>query len=78
MQVETLAVESLRPYSCNARTHSNKQIRQVAKSIQRFGFCNPCSSTISARSSPVTAEVDPVGRTTGTGLLVGFSAAPTS
>jgi DNA modification methylase len=41
MQIETLAVETLRPYSRNARTHSNKQIRQIAKSIQRFGFCNP-------------------------------------
>jgi DNA modification methylase len=41
MQIETLAVETLRPYARNARTHSNKQIRQIAKSIQRFGFCNP-------------------------------------
>jgi hypothetical protein len=37
MQIETLAVETLRPYARNARTHSNKQIRQIAKSIQRFG-----------------------------------------
>jgi ParB-like chromosome segregation protein Spo0J len=41
MQIETFAVETLRPYARNARTHSNKQIRQIAKSIQRFGFCNP-------------------------------------
>src|SRR3977135_2571473 len=41
MKIETLAVEKLRPYARNARTHSNKQIRQIAKSIQRFGFCNP-------------------------------------
>ena len=41
MQVETHAVESLRPYARNARTHSNKQIKQIAKSIQRFGFYNP-------------------------------------
>jgi ParB-like chromosome segregation protein Spo0J len=41
LQIETLAVEALRPYARNARTHSNKQIRQIAKSIQRFGFCNP-------------------------------------
>jgi DNA modification methylase len=31
----------LRPYPNNARTHSPKQIRQIAKSIKRFGFCNP-------------------------------------
>jgi DNA modification methylase len=41
MQIETLAVETLRPYERNARTHSKKQIRQIAKSIERFGFCNP-------------------------------------
>ena len=36
MQIETLAVETLRPYERNARTHSKKQIRQIAKSIERF------------------------------------------
>ncbi len=41
MQIETFAVETLRPYARTARTHSNKQIRQIAKSIERFGFCNP-------------------------------------
>ena len=25
----------------NARTHSNKQIRKIADSMQRFGFVNP-------------------------------------
>src|SRR5215510_1596692 len=25
----------------NARTHSKRQIRQIADSIERFGFCNP-------------------------------------
>ena len=41
MQIESLAVETLRPYARNARTHSKKQIRQIAQSIERFGFCNP-------------------------------------
>jgi hypothetical protein len=41
MQIETVAVETLRPYERNARTHSRKQIRQIAQSIERFGFCNP-------------------------------------
>ncbi len=41
MQIETVAVATLRPYTQNARTHSKKQIRQIAKSIERFGFCNP-------------------------------------
>lgn len=31
----------LRPYQANARTHSRKQIKQIAGSIKRFGFTNP-------------------------------------
>jgi DNA modification methylase len=34
-------VEALRPYGANARTHSRKQIKQIAASIERFGFTNP-------------------------------------
>lgn len=36
-----LQVEALRPYPNNARTHSRKQVRQLADSIARFGFTNP-------------------------------------
>jgi DNA modification methylase len=32
---------SLRPYGRNARVHSKKQIKQIATSIERFGFTNP-------------------------------------
>jgi DNA modification methylase len=41
MNIEHIAVSALRPYPKNARTHSRKQIRQIAKSLERFGFCNP-------------------------------------
>lgn len=41
MEVELLPVSSLRAYAGNARTHSKKQIRQIATSIERFGFTNP-------------------------------------
>lgn len=34
-------IASLRPYAGNARTHSKKQIAQIARSIERFGFTNP-------------------------------------
>jgi DNA modification methylase len=34
-------IASLRPYARNARTHSKKQIKQIAASIERFGFTNP-------------------------------------
>jgi hypothetical protein len=41
MQIEMLTIEALRPYARNARVHSKKQVRQIADSIRRFGFCNP-------------------------------------
>lgn len=40
-QVVECDVASLRPYARNARTHSRKQLKQIASSIQRFGFTNP-------------------------------------
>src|SRR5258707_1493278 len=39
--VEPMLVESLRQHPGNARTHSKKQVRQIADSIRRFGFTNP-------------------------------------
>jgi DNA modification methylase len=39
--LEFVSVTSLRPYERNARTHSKKQVRQIANSIERFGFTNP-------------------------------------
>ncbi len=34
-------VVALHPYESNARTHSKKQVKQIAASIERFGFTNP-------------------------------------
>ena len=39
--MEYRPVASLTPARRNARTHSRKQIRQIADSIERFGFTNP-------------------------------------
>jgi ParB-like chromosome segregation protein Spo0J len=39
--VEWAPIESLRPNPKNARTHSKKQIRQIAASIIAFGFLSP-------------------------------------
>lgn len=39
--IEMLPLAALRPYSGNARTHSRKQVSQIADSIRRFGFTNP-------------------------------------
>jgi DNA modification methylase len=41
MKIEYAPLSELRPHPNNARTHSKKQIRQIAKSIEKFGFCNP-------------------------------------
>ena len=40
-QIEHLSPAQLRPWAKNARTHSKKQIRQIAASIREFGFTNP-------------------------------------
>jgi hypothetical protein len=34
-------LQTLKPYQHNARTHSKRQIEQIARSIERFGFINP-------------------------------------
>ena len=39
--IEQIPLEQLRPWPRNARTHSRKQIRQIAESIRTFGFTNP-------------------------------------
>jgi DNA modification methylase len=41
IRVEFLPISSLKLYARNPRTHSPKQIRQIADSIRRFGFTNP-------------------------------------
>ena len=35
------SASALTPYDRNARTHSKKQIKQIAASIERFGWTNP-------------------------------------
>lgn len=39
--IEFLPIDALAAHSSNARTHSKKQIRQIAESIKAFGFNNP-------------------------------------
>ena len=39
--IENLPIKQLAFWPRNARTHSRKQIRQIAESIRRFGFTNP-------------------------------------
>jgi ParB-like chromosome segregation protein Spo0J len=41
LQVQYRPVAALRSNPRNARSHSKRQIRQLADSIERFGFTNP-------------------------------------
>lgn len=34
-------IHELKPHDKNPRTHSKRQVEQIAKSIKRFGFVNP-------------------------------------
>lgn len=40
-QIEVWPIDRLVPYQKNSRTHSQLQVQQIARSIQRFGFTNP-------------------------------------
>ena len=40
-QITRRPLAALAPWAGNARTHSKKQIRQIAASIRQFGFTNP-------------------------------------
>ena len=58
--VELIAVDRLAPRKANARTHSRKQVRQIADSITRFGFCNPVlNMTASAPCAPAGVSNSP-------------------
>ena len=41
LRVEYRSLDSLIPYARNARTHSEKQVAEVAASIREFGWTNP-------------------------------------
>lgn len=41
IEIKHLPLSALRPYARNARTHSPKQIAQIAASIREFGFNTP-------------------------------------
>jgi DNA modification methylase len=41
LNIEPRPIASLKPYARNPRTHSERQLRQIAESIRQFGFTNP-------------------------------------
>src|SRR5258706_4376167 len=41
LSITYLKISELKSYARNARTHTRKQIRQIAASMREFGFLNP-------------------------------------
>jgi ParB-like chromosome segregation protein Spo0J len=41
VRVEFLPISALKLHTHNPRTHSPRQIRQIADSVRQFGFTNP-------------------------------------
>jgi len=41
LSIEYVSIDLLKPFSRNARTHSRRQVQQIANSIQSFGWTNP-------------------------------------
>jgi ParB-like chromosome segregation protein Spo0J len=41
LHIEWVPIGAIRPNPKNARTHSRRQIRQIAASLRKFGFLNP-------------------------------------
>jgi DNA-binding PucR family transcriptional regulator len=56
--IEMLPIGALRPYSGNARTHSRRQIRQIADSIRRFGLRTTVLPSLQERIEEISADAD--------------------
>lgn len=41
LAIRKVAIDTLRPNPGNARTHSRKQVRKIARSMEEFGWTNP-------------------------------------
>ena len=63
LTIDHLPIMALHAWQRNARTHSKKQIRQIANSIETFGFTNPV--LIDAENSILAGH----GRVAAAGLL---------
>jgi hypothetical protein len=55
-KLECIPIPRLKPYEKNARTHSSRQIRQIARSIETFGFVNPVVCTENLRPDVVVMK----------------------
>jgi hypothetical protein len=62
LQVTERSIADLRPHPKNARTHSDRQLHQIAKSIENFGFTVPVLIDDQASSWPATDALRPLAR----------------
>lgn len=44
LQIEYIPIEKIKPYENNVKVHTKKQIEQIVKSIQEFGFNDPIAT----------------------------------
>lgn len=74
-----VAIGDVRPSARNARTHTPKQIKQIAESIRRFGFTNPVlideTGTLIAGHGRLEAAKT-LGRTTVPTIQVAYLSGP--
>lgn len=70
LRIEHRPIADLHPCQNNARTHSPKQLRQIARSIEEFGFTNPV--LIDGKSNVIAGH----GRIQAA-KLIGLSTVPT-
>lgn len=56
LKIEEIPVESLIPYVNNAKIHTNKQVEQIAASIEEFGDCDPIAIWHNEAGEPEIVE----------------------
>lgn len=56
LKIEEIPVESLIPYANNAKIHTNKQVEQIAASIEEFGDCDPIAIWHNEAGEPEIVE----------------------
>lgn len=56
LEIKTLPVASLVPYANNAKKHPEKQVKEIANSIEAFGNCDPIAVWTNERGEPEIVE----------------------
>ena len=56
LEIKTISVTSLVPYSNNAKKHPAKQVQEIANSIAAFGNCDPIAVWTNEQGEPEIVE----------------------